>query len=45
MANHLGMAVVESIICLHRRGWSQRRIAEELGINRETVRQFLKKTY
>jgi transposase len=37
MANHLGMAVVETILSLHGRGWSQRRIAEELGINRETV--------
>ena len=35
MANHLQMALVETILSLHNRGWSQRRIAEELGINRE----------
>src|SRR3954447_26041946 len=37
MANLLKMAIRETIRTLHRRGWSQRRIAAELGINRETV--------
>src|SRR5512144_2631198 len=37
MANLLKMAISETIRTLHRRGWSQRRIADELGINRETV--------
>lgn len=32
MANRLEMAKVHSIQTLHARGWSQRRIARELGI-------------
>src|SRR5262249_11201265 len=42
MSNLLKMAVAESIRTLHRRGWSQRRIADELGINRETVARYLR---
>ena len=42
MANLLKMAISESIRTLHRRGWSQRRIADELGINRETVARHLR---
>jgi transposase len=42
MANLLKMAMIESIRTLHRRGWSQRRIADELGINRETVARHLR---
>jgi len=42
MSNLLKMAVSESIRTLHRRGWSQRRIADELGINRETVARYLR---
>src|SRR3954470_2452656 len=42
MANLLKMAVSETIRTLHRRGWSQRRIADELGINRETVARHLR---
>jgi transposase len=41
MANLLKMAIRETIRTLHRRGWSQRRIADELGINRETVARHL----
>src|SRR5262249_43081704 len=41
MANHLTMALVETILSLHQRGWSQRRIAQELGIHRETVGRYL----
>ena len=42
MANLLKMAIIETIRTLHRRGWSQRRIAAELGINRETVARYLR---
>lgn len=42
MANRLRMGVIDSIITLHRRGWSVRRIARELGIHRETVASHLK---
>jgi transposase len=41
MANHLTMALVDTVRSLHQRGWSQRRIAEELGIHRETVARHL----
>lgn len=42
MANVLKMAKVHSILTLHARGWSQRRIARELGVHRETVARYLK---
>jgi len=42
MANLLKMAIIDTIRTLHRRGWSQRRIAGELGINRETVAPYLR---
>jgi len=32
MANQLGMALSEAIVALHRRGWSKRRIARQLGV-------------
>jgi transposase len=41
MANHLSMAINDSILALHQRGWSQRRIARELNIDRETVSRHL----
>ena len=41
MANLLKMATVTSILTLHNRGWSQRRIARELGVSRTTVRRHL----
>jgi transposase len=41
MANLLKMAISETIRTLHRRGWSQRRIAAELGVHRETVARHL----
>jgi len=45
MANQLKMAMVNAILTLKQRGWSQRRIARELGINRETVARYkLKKS-
>lgn len=37
MAHRLKMVTVEAIHRLHSLGWSQRRIARELGIDRETV--------
>ena len=42
MANRLKMAISDSIFTLHQRGWSQRRIARELGLNRETVGRYLR---
>ena len=41
MANRLKMAIVTSILTLHKRGWSQRKIARELGVSRTTVRGYL----
>jgi len=41
MANQLKMAVVHAILTLKQLGWSQRQIAEELGINRETVARYV----
>ena len=41
MANQLKMAVINAIITLQQRGWSHRRIARELGIDRETVKRYL----
>jgi transposase len=40
MANQLKMAMVNAILKLKERGWSQRKIAKELGIDRETVRKY-----
>ena len=42
MANELKVAKVLSIKALHAQGWSQRRIARELEINRETVARHLR---
>jgi transposase len=36
------VATIDIILSLHRRGWSQRRIANALDINRETVARYLK---
>ena len=41
MANQLKMAMVNAILTLKQRGWSQRRIARELGIDRETVARYV----
>lgn len=41
MANRLKMARVQSILSLHAQGWSRRRIARELGIDRETVSRYV----
>ena len=42
MSNQLKVAMIDIILSLHRKGWSQRRIARELEINRETVARYLK---
>jgi DNA-binding XRE family transcriptional regulator len=41
VANRLKMAIVSSILTLRKRGWSQRKIARELGVSRTTVRRHL----
>jgi predicted transcriptional regulator len=42
MPNVLKVSLQTTIYSLAERGWSQRRIASELGINRETVRRYLR---
>jgi transposase len=42
MSNRLKVAMIDLVLSLHRKGWSQRRIAAELEINRETVARYLK---
>jgi Homeodomain-like domain len=37
MANHLKVAMIHAIVMLHQRGWSKRRIARELGVDRGSV--------
>jgi IS30 family transposase len=42
MSNVLKVSLQTTIYSLHDRGWSQRRIAKELGINRGTVGRYLR---
>ena len=42
MANELKMAIVESILQLRALRWSARRIARQLGLDRGTVRKYLR---
>src|ERR1700731_4622997 len=42
MPNRLKAALLDTIQSLRQRGWSQRRIARELGIDRETVARHLR---
>jgi len=42
MSNVLKVSLQTTIYSLHDRGWSQRRIGRELGINRETVGRYLR---
>ena len=43
MSHLIKVATIDTILSLHRRGWSQRRIANALDINRETVARYLKR--
>src|ERR1700722_10575534 len=42
MSNVLKVSLQATIYSLHGRGWSRRRIAGELGIDRETVGRYLR---
>ena len=42
MANRLKMAKVNAVLTLHERGWSNRRIARTLNIDRKTVSEYLR---
>lgn len=39
--NRLKVNQQEAIVALHERGWSQRRISRELGVDREAVRRYV----
>lgn len=41
MANYLRVTMQDTIRTLREKGWSQRRIARELGVNRRTVSRYL----
>ena len=41
MSNQLKMATIQAVLALHAEGWSGRRIAEELGLDRGTVSRHL----
>jgi transposase len=43
MANQKNVAVINSIVTLYERGWPQRRIARELGVDRETVGRYVRR--
>jgi len=43
MSNVLKVSNQETIRNLHEKGWSERRIARELGINRRTVNRYVSK--
>jgi transposase len=42
MPHQLKVVMIDTIRSLHQRGWSQRRIARELGVDRETVARYLR---
>jgi len=42
MANRIKVAIVESILRLREQGWSLRRIAQALGVHRETVSRYVR---
>ena len=41
MANRLKMAMVQALVALFQLGWSRRRIARHLGIDRGTVAAYV----
>jgi transposase len=41
--NRLTMAMIETIVSLHQRGWSNRRIARELGVDRDAVSRHVRR--
>ena len=41
MANYLRVSMQQTIIALHEKGWSKRRISREVGINRRTVTKYI----
>ena len=43
MANRIGMTTEDTIRTLYERGWSKRKIARELGVDRETVDRYAPK--
>ena len=42
MANYLRISMQQTILALHSKGWSKRRISREVGINRRTVTKYIK---
>ena len=44
MVNRIKMDLQNAILALHRRGWSFRRIAKELGVHRETVAGYVRES-
>ncbi|MDD5557820.1 MAG: IS21 family transposase [bacterium] len=42
MANRIKVALTHSIITRYNRGWSKRRIARELGLDRETISRYIR---
>ena len=42
MANRVKVAIAGSILTLRQQGWSYRRIAEALGVHRETVGRYVR---
>ena len=43
MPNQLKMSKIQSILALRQQGWTFTRIAQELGIHRETVAQYVRR--
>jgi IS30 family transposase len=45
MANQLKMAKIDAILHLHEQEWSNRRIARELGVHRDTVARVIRTAF
>jgi len=43
MANQIKMDNIQTILALHQNGWSNRRIAKKLGLNRDTVDRYVRR--